>query len=273
MLGRAVRSGEFEPPQLPHIAVKVLEVSRDPDASMRRIGGLLAQDPVLSTKVLHLANSAFLQGSEPATTLHRAMVRIGTDGLKQLVFMYAFQGSVFRSKEFAEDMNVTWRHSVACGIASDLIARRRGADIHLPFLGGLIHDVGRAVAINAIASMRRYNDRLKAAEPEELVAIADKIHCRLGALIAGRWSLPDELKELLGYHHDAAIYRGENRELMYTVAAGDWLCRANGLGYGQEEPLSMEAARLFAALALGREDIEILTATLLRRTESLSGAF
>lgn len=271
MLGNAVRSGEFEPPQMPHIAIQVLNMSRDPEASMRKMGGLIAQDPVLAAKVLHMANSAAFKSADPVQTLHKAMVRVGLDNLKQLIFMYAFKGQVFRSKEFQEDMAVTWRHSVAVGIAADLVARRRKADIHLPFAAGLIHDIGRAVALNAIASVQKSHPRFKEAGHDLLVQIADKIHARLGSLVGSRWSLPEPLKEVMGHHHQALIYKGKHRELMLTIGAADWAARMVGLGYGEEKvALNQEAASHFALLGLTRPDLEAVLEGLEARAASIN---
>ncbi|MFT5432698.1 MAG: HD-like signal output (HDOD) protein [Myxococcota bacterium] len=270
LLAQTVRSGEFEPPQMPHIAVRILNMSRDPAASMRKMGTLIAQDPVLAAKVLHMANSAAFQGADPVETIHKAMIRVGLDNLKQLIFMYAFKGQVFRSKAFQDDMSATWRHSIAVGIAADLVARRRGADIHLPFAAGLIHDIGRAVSINAIAMVVDKHPRLKEAGHESIMRIIDKVHGRLGGLVGSRWGLPAPLKDVLGFHHQAVIYRGKHRELILTVGAADWAARMVGLGYdGTKAPLTQEAASHFAHLGLTREDFDAVLGALEKRAPSI----
>ena len=55
-----VMQGCFEAPRLPHLATEVLNLANDPEASLRTIGGLLARDPGLTARVLHLANSVLL---------------------------------------------------------------------------------------------------------------------------------------------------------------------------------------------------------------------
>ncbi len=97
-LAASVRAGHFEPPQLPHIAMEVLKLTRDPDVDMRQIGRLMARDQVLTAKVLFLANSAAYPGDGKISSPARAMARIGLEGLKQMLFAFAFKGAVFRSK-------------------------------------------------------------------------------------------------------------------------------------------------------------------------------
>ena len=58
---------------------------RDPDVDARKLGDLLSQDPVLSAKVLRLANSSFFGGQRSMASIDAAVALIGTQALGRLV--------------------------------------------------------------------------------------------------------------------------------------------------------------------------------------------
>jgi hypothetical protein len=66
-----MRSGQWEEsadtaiPMLPAMASHVVDLALDPDVSATRITNVVSKDPVLATRVIQLANSAF---SAPATS-------------------------------------------------------------------------------------------------------------------------------------------------------------------------------------------------------------
>ncbi len=271
-LANTVRSGNFEPPQLPHLAMEVLDMTRDPNVSMRHIGGILAKDQVLTAKVLHMANSAYYPGSGNISSLARAMAHMGLDGLKQLLFMYAFKGTVFRSREYQEDMKRCWQHSVGCALASDLIAKSLRKETALAFVAGLVHDIGKPVALAELIRMGRKNPDHKA-DREMTLQLVDRMHCAVGALIGSRWKLPDPLRSVIEHHHKASTIAGPNKDLVKIVAAGDTWCRLLGLGYELDpkarKPQFCEMGE-FAALGLTNKQIEDIGAQLASRSEALS---
>ena len=55
----------------------VIAALRDPDVDTRKIGEALSQDPVLSAKVMRLANSAFFGGQRSMASIDAAVALIG----------------------------------------------------------------------------------------------------------------------------------------------------------------------------------------------------
>jgi HD-like signal output (HDOD) protein len=87
LIGGPVRgwAGRVELPTIPRVVQQVIAVLRDPNADARRIGEALSQDPVLSAKVLRLANSSFFAGQRSMASIEAAVALIGTQALNRLI--------------------------------------------------------------------------------------------------------------------------------------------------------------------------------------------
>lgn len=268
-LSKAVAEERFEPPQLPHVAMEVLKVAQNSEASLRQIGVVLAKDQLLAARVLKAANSAIYPGP-PVRHLTGAMMRIGLSGLKQLVYMYAFQGKVARRHEYQHILERYWLESVAAALAADGIARARLKDIQLPFLGALVHDIGRPIAITILADLRKQNENFRKADEATILKLVELVHARLGGLVAARWGLPKELRDAISYHHDALIFNGGGRDLVLTIGGADALIARLGLAGQPEQPFSGDALKIFRELGVDGTHLEGIIRPVRERAEQLA---
>ena len=67
-----------EIPALPAAASRVLRLVQDPDVGIGAIMEVIEYDPVLTTEVLRLANTAYFAGPRSVATLRDAGVLFGT---------------------------------------------------------------------------------------------------------------------------------------------------------------------------------------------------
>ncbi len=260
----------FEPPQLPHVAMEVLKIAQDAEASLRQIGVVLAKNQVLAARILKAANSVLYSGP-PVSNLTSAMMRIGLSGLKQLVCVYSFQCKVARRHEYQHVLERYWIESVASAVAADGIARARHADIQLPFLAALVHDIGRPIALTILADLRRDHLNFRKADEAAILKLVELVHGRLGGLVAARWKLPRELQETMIYHHEAVIYKGAARELVLTIAGADAFVGRIGVGGQPEQQFSADAYKVFRELGLDRSHIEGIVRPVRERADQLAG--
>ena len=88
-----IAAGKVELPTIPRIVQQVSAALRDPNVDTRKVGETLAQDPVLSAKVLRLANSSFFGGQRSMASIDAAVSLIGTQALGRLVLAGGVAGS------------------------------------------------------------------------------------------------------------------------------------------------------------------------------------
>lgn len=171
-------------PTLPVIAQKVLTLADDDEASAEKLTTMIGSDQALSVKILGLANSAYYGYRSKIGTIRQAVIVIGTNMLKQLSLSVLVYGTVGRG---GTDRTDFWRHSFGTATASAIIARRTGiSDGDLSFMAGLLHDIGQMVI-----------DTYFPDEPEMQ-------HTEVGAWMAERWQLPQQLIKAIAFHHSLA---------------------------------------------------------------------
>ena len=71
-----IAAGKVELPTIPRVVQQLIAALRDPDVDTRKIGEALSQDPVLSAKVLRLANSAFFGGQRSMASIGQSARRL-----------------------------------------------------------------------------------------------------------------------------------------------------------------------------------------------------
>ena len=189
---RTLNKGLDRLPVLPEAPRRVLAMVHDPIASTGEVAEVLNEDPVLSAKVLKLANSAMFGGFEPIRELHVASARIGMRGLAQVVQTSA-QSNLYTSKEpyFREMIHALWRHSLATAYTAELLAATRsGVSPGEAFFAGLVHDIGKVLLLDLIAGQYTGPKGRLRESPELLQRVLDTFHPLVGLHIMDRWNLP-----------------------------------------------------------------------------------
>ena len=111
-----IAAGKVELPTIPRVVQQLITALRDPDVDTRKIGAALAQDPVLTAKVLRLANSAFFGGQRSMASIDAAVALIGIQALNRLIVACGVSSSF---KEIPGlDLRVFWRDALIAATRS-----------------------------------------------------------------------------------------------------------------------------------------------------------
>lgn len=138
-----VAAGKVELPTIPAVVQKLMAALRDPEVDARKIGDALAKDPVLSAKVLRLANSSFFGGQRQVASIDAAVAVIGVQALHRLIVACGVSSS------FGEvpgvDLPTFWRDSLVAATAAHRLAAPVGADPQEAYVCGLLHATGHLI--------------------------------------------------------------------------------------------------------------------------------
>jgi HD-like signal output (HDOD) protein len=138
-----IAAGRVELPTIPRVVQRLIAALRNPDVDTRRVGEALSQDPILSAKVLRLANSAFFGGQRSMSSIDAAIALIGIEALNRLVIACGVSSSF---KEIPGiDLADFWRVALVAAIAANKIAPRLGADAEEAYTCGLLHATGHLI--------------------------------------------------------------------------------------------------------------------------------
>lgn len=126
------------------VALRILELSRDPETSLDDFAEILSMDPALAGQVLKFANSALAAGRQPAASVREAVVRLGLATVCRLALGFSLLANARSGPCPAFDYNRFWSHSLATAVAARrLTAPTRDGDADEAFTCGLLADVGR----------------------------------------------------------------------------------------------------------------------------------
>ena len=138
-----IAAGKVELPTIPRVVQQLIAALRDPDVDTRKIGEALSQDPVLSAKVLRLANSAFFGGQRSMASIDAAVALIGVQALNRLIVACGVSSSF---KDIPGlDLRVFWRDSLIAATAANKLAPRLQADAEEAYTCGLLHGTGHLI--------------------------------------------------------------------------------------------------------------------------------
>ncbi|MCH8271270.1 MAG: HDOD domain-containing protein, partial [Planctomycetes bacterium] len=134
---------------------EVLKLSRSATATIEQFAAAIKRDQAISLVILKLANSAAYTRGKPADSIDKAVMRIGTKAIGQVVLNISVIESLSTDTERSElDVRQFWEHAISCGIIAAKIASALGEkEPDRAFTMGLIHDVGRLIYSELLGSV------------------------------------------------------------------------------------------------------------------------
>ncbi len=195
-------------PSLPSLYAEIVEELSSSNASIQKIGGIIAKDLGMTTKVLQLVNSAFFALSRHITDPSQAVSLLGLDTVKALVLTVEVFSKFDPSKLAMFDIVSLWNHSVVTGQLVRNIAKTEAVGKQLlddAYMAGLLHDIGKLVLVDNYPDQYKEiqgllkHEGLNLADAE--IQILGAGHAEVGAYLLGLWGLPDPIVEAVAFHH------------------------------------------------------------------------
>ncbi len=142
VLADEVEQGRLVFPTSANAAIKIKEQLEDPDCSLDAVIRFIQIEPLLSTKVVAIANSVvFNRSGKKITDVRSAVTLIGMRTIRNLATAIVVQqlaGSQLKSPIAAQ----LWKHSAHVAALAQVIARRVTAqDPDTAMFAGMIHEI------------------------------------------------------------------------------------------------------------------------------------
>lgn len=186
-------AGEVVFPTCFDAAFRLRQELQNPQLPTARIARIVSVEPLVATKLMHLANSAFYRrhGGAPANDLQAAISRLGVDLVRTTALAVAM-GQLLRSKALVSFRDFTrelWTHSLKAAAASRILARvhtRINPDEAL--LAGLVHDLGAFYMLYRAVQYAELRAR-----PDALRLLIRQWHESIGVTLLNALGMPDEI--------------------------------------------------------------------------------
>ncbi|MES2295801.1 MAG: HDOD domain-containing protein [Pseudomonadota bacterium] len=179
-------------PTAPRVVEELIRSFDDAGVSVEEISRKLATDPVLSAKLLRLANSAYYHVSRSIGTVDDAVMMLGFVTVRTLVISAGLVGG-FKTVP-GLDLKQFWRYNLHTAVAAKWIAKKAGENTDLAFTIGMMHAIGQLVmhvaAPAAMAALDQETGPLAPGRIEAERAALGYSYADAGAELALRWKFP-----------------------------------------------------------------------------------
>lgn len=250
-------------PALPHVVGKIIQLTEDPDATAQDINKVLNQDQGMTAKVLRLANSAFYGFPRRISSITDATIFLGFRTVRGIVMAASVSDLLSEEMEgYALAQGELWGHSQSVAMASRCVAQySKFIGMDVAYTAGLLHDIGKVILNTYMKeAYKEVIDKAAADDIPFMQAEQDILgfnHAQIGARVAEKWNLPEDLVEAIAYHHqpEQAV---KNKKLTAIVHIADAICLMMGIGMGVDGmlyPLSSESMQLLNLDELAIEQI------------------
>lgn len=256
-------------PAQPAAALKVLRLVEDPRSSSADLARLIEADPVLSARVMRLANAPYYGLSRKVGSASRAVVLLGFSTVRALAVSAACS---LLGDDSSLGPTGFWSHSVAVAACASIVAQEVGLPTGEAFSAGLLHDLGvallfrrnRAGYLDLVDRAQRDPASLLGLEQEEL----GMSHAAAGAAALEAWRFPPAFVRAVADHHHAPEHIGNS--LGRLIVAGQAVAGLLGALPSHVPPTEIEPA--FDAVGLAADQGRPIALAARREIEELGRA-
>ncbi len=264
------------PAAAPSLSLRLLNLVASPRAEVGELVRLVSADPALSAGVLTVANSVVHRGVEEIETVRAAVVRLGLEEVARVAGAVGAR-SLFNPRLRAELAThgrsftaLFHRALTVAGGAAALALRLPGGRSDRAYLGGMLSDVGKSIALRSLLALGGKPGAAPVA-PAVAAGALELVHLEVGGECHQEWSLPQYLTVIAVRHHDPEIPADPEFVDLHAVR----LCGA--LLDLREPALAARAARELLqsaqALALGPRAVRALDSELKGTALRVDAAF
>lgn len=222
-------------PPLPAVAQRILAATESTDTSAEDVAKALREDPTIAARILRVANSPFYGAARRITQISRAVTRLGTIAVRNLVLGICASKTLSTHPLGLKEHRQIWHHSIAVASACELIARQiRFRCAEEAFVAGLLHDTGQlAMLILQPEVFRKLlaPDEANRTHLEREAEAFGTDHADVGFQIMTRWGLPETLCHAVrGHHRLSSKVDASAGALGAVLALGDVIALQAGYG-------------------------------------------
>ena len=226
------QTGKLNPPVMPQVVKEIQTVVKRPTSTADEVAEAVEKDPVISLRLISVANSPVYRGVSEIKNVKSALPRLGLKETLNIVLAISNKSLYSTDNvQFKILMDKLWVHSLATAYGSKLIAQDlKLADSEKLFLMGLSHDIGKILLLKAFSDVSKRKDL----NMNAVTASIQEAHLSLGSLLLKRWGFDDEFINVLTHHEDKTLSPDTKKEIL-IVHLANMLTRKIGFSLFDDE--------------------------------------
>lgn len=203
-------------PALPQSAIRLLELSQDPDNGPPEFALPIEADPGLTGQVLRFVNSSYFGFSREISSVRLAITLVGVRTIKNFALWSAVFSLMPNPKCGSFNLKSLWQDSLRRGLFARAFGKQLGIkDAEDLFAAALLQDM--AIPLLAKELPAEYADLLNARDGgQQRLSDLERAkfnwtHAEAGAQMARGWSLPEEFATLIEAHTNLEVTAADRK--------------------------------------------------------------
>jgi HD-like signal output (HDOD) protein len=200
---------------------------------------LIQMDPGFTTKILQLANSAYIGSLNKITSLRQAVVHIGLEETINIISVLLCRDALpkfpsldgeFSDKDF-------WLHSWACAMSNKMLGHPESGSSVLPgelYIAGLLHGIGKLILaiqqpdkfVQCLRNSKDFSQPLAEAEQDVIGTTSADI----AAEVLKAWQLSENVCMAVRYYQDPGKATQQYREIAGLTQFAYFIANTSGVG-------------------------------------------
>ena len=240
-------------PNIPKVVQELIATFNSEDFNMEEIAQKISMDPVLTAKVLRLANSAHYGASRTVASTSDASVLLGFSTLRTLVLASGITGAIQTPEGF--DRKQFWLDNFGVAAIAKWLAPYCKQDKEAAFTCGMLSSIGEMLIQLLLPSEAK---KIQAAvdaggtlhEVEE--AMLGYTYADVGAELASRWKFPDNIASSIKFHMSPEKAE-ENEQLAGLIHLSVYVYNCQKQNLSDEETLKGFPSKIAKAIEMDTE--------------------
>lgn len=249
---------EMNLPPSPDNVMRLSTLLRDYNTPPRKISENLIYEPMLVARILRLANSAIYGLERKVTSIETAVATIGNKSLLEMIMMGLASSTFAREIRNSVIARKIWEHSIAVAvIAREISETMKIQGTEEAFTCGLLHDIGKMILLSY--DFQGFTTLLGINDEEQMLLSEEDLygynHAQIGALVARRWGLQEEVCYAINYHH-TTFQNSFPGMVAHIVEVADIIANVKGYGLRSEEESAISDSVSVMRLRLNKETLD-----------------
>ncbi len=193
-------------PTLPAVAIRLIELARDPQTDNIDFVQVIKSDPAIAAKVLRTVNSSLFGLRHPVSTIEQAIPLLGPLSVCSLVLSFSLLTPSSSHDPLERELLGYWRSSLTQAVAASELAKLQGGGLPSEhFVAGLLQDLGalallRAVPDEYLATVEEFEQTERPLIEIELERLG-VTHPEITLELLRRWHMPEQFQLAAATHH------------------------------------------------------------------------
>ncbi|MDX3775396.1 HDOD domain-containing protein [Chromatiaceae bacterium AAb-1] len=206
---------------LPDSYLTVKRLMDSDTASLNDVAEVILLDPVLTAKLLKLANSAIYNLSYQVETVSKALLVLGKEQVYNLILSIGISSACSKIESTVIDLERFWEQSINAA----LIARYLGSHCEKRnpdrfYVTGLLHNIGELVVLHVDSEQARhcqvYNSEERPWQKQRNILGFTYADC--GAELLKMWRLPASITEPVALQHSTIFSYNRQEQLIIYLS-------------------------------------------------------